>query len=158
MPVTFNVWATVLLPPRFTVVTPVLCEVEPIFKVAQVVVSALAAVEWPILMVLFSVPVRVVPKFKVLKVVPLVPAILEVVPAPLKVTVPLLWVNVPPLFSQLPATFIFVFGAVSAPLIVTLQKELVLDPEMAVVPLKVTVPVPGVKVPLLVQLPATFMF
>ncbi len=76
---------------------------------------------------------------------------------PLKVTVPLLWVNVP-LLAQLPATFMLAAdGPVNAPEMVRLLKDVVDEPLMVDVPLKVTVPLLFVNVPLLTQLPATFM-
>ena len=78
--------------------------------------------------------------------------------APFKVTVPELWVKVPEL-EKFPATFIFAEdGAVSVlePEMVRLLNELVELPEIAVVPLKVTVPERAVNAPLFAQLPATF--
>jgi len=52
-----------------------------------------------------------------------------------------------------PETFIDEEGAVKDPLITTLLKELVFDPLMAVVPPKVTVPDPELRVPLFTRLP-----
>ena len=75
-------------------------EVEPIFSVAAVVVRTEPAVEWPMLMVLFWAPVRVVPRLRILKVVLELPVILAV-EVPLNVTVPVPQVKVP-LFVQLP--------------------------------------------------------
>lgn len=77
-----------------------------------------------------------------------------IVAFPVKVMVPPPLVNVP-LFVQLPATFRLPEGAVSEllPLITTLLNELVLVPEMAVVPPKVTVDEPELSVPLLTRLP-----
>ena len=50
-------------------------------------------------------------------------------------------------------------GAVSEPVIITLLKVFSDEPSIAVLPLKVTVPVvPAVNVPLFVQLPFMFMF
>lgn len=75
---------------------------------------------------------------------------------PVKVTVfvsaPLLKV---PLFVQIPATLKLPAGAVSELLlfIVTLLKELILDPEMVVVPPNVTVADPEFNTPLFVKLP-----
>ena len=104
LPVTVNVWAVLLLPapllPRFTVVVPVVWVVEPTFSVAAVVVSAKPAVEWPMPMVLLSPAPSVVPRFKVLKVVPEDPVI-AAASVPAKVTVPLPCVKVL-LLVQLP--------------------------------------------------------
>jgi len=83
--------------------------------------------------------------------------VIAVVPS--KVTVPPLAVKVPAL-TQLPAIFIFAAGAVNVlnAAISRLLKELVLDPVIAVVPSKVTVPPFALKVPALAQLALTFMF
>ena len=60
-----------------------------------------------------------------------------------------------PLFVQIPATLKLPAGAVSELLlfIVTLLKELILDPEMVVVPPNVTVADPEFNTPLFVKLP-----
>ena len=85
------------------------------------------------------------------KLVVLVPPMVDV---PLNTTVPALLVNVP-LLVQVPATLILVLGAVNEleALIVTLLKELVLVPEMTVVPPKVTVEEPEFRVPLFIRFP-----
>jgi len=61
--------------------------------------------------------------------------------------------------TQLPATFMLPLGAVSVldAAIPKLLKESVLAPVIAVVPSKVTVPLFALKVPALIQLPATFI-
>ena len=75
---------------------------------------------------------------------------------PSKVIVPELWVKVPE-FEKFPATFIFAEeGAVKEPEIVRLLNELVEVPEIAVVPLNVTVPERAVNAPEFAQLPAMF--
>jgi len=66
-------------------VTPVVWLVEPIFKVVAAIVIDWPVVELPIFMVLLSVPVSVVPRFKVLNVLPAVPVMLAV-SVPVKVT------------------------------------------------------------------------
>lgn len=97
-----------------------------------------------------NVPETVTPP----KLVALLPAIKEV---PLNTTVPPLLVNVP-LFVHVPATFMVVLGAVRelAGLITKLLKELMLEPDITVVPPKVTVPDPELSVPLLTKLPLIF--
>ena len=94
-----------------------------------------------------SIPVIVIP----LKVVAVVPAI-ELVP--LKVTV---FVATPrlkvPLLVQVPATLKLPTGAVNIPAIMTLLKELVLEPEIVVVPPNVAVAVPVFNVPLFIRFP-----
>lgn len=74
---------------------------------------------------------------------------------PLKTTVPPLRLNVP-LLVKFPATFMLPVGAVSvlAVLITMLLKELVLRPEMDVVPPKVVVAEPAIKVPSLTRFPS----
>ena len=97
-----------------------------------------------------SVPETVTPP----KLVALLPAIEDV---PLNTTVPPLLTNVP-LFVHVPATFIVVLGAVSEldGLITKLLKELILEPDITVVPPKVTVAEPELNVPLLTKLPLIF--
>ena len=76
-------------------------------------------------------------------------------PVPVKATVPLLCVKVP-LLLQFPVIFIVAeVGPVSVPVMVMLLKVLAPEPLMVVVPSKITVPVFGVKVPLLTKLAET---
>ena len=75
------------------------------------------------------------------------------VDVPLNTTVPEFELKVPALLVHAPATFMLPTGAVSVPVKVRLLNELVLAPEIVVVPLKVTVPEPGVKVPSFARFP-----
>ena len=73
---------------------------------------------------------------------------------PLKTMVPLLCVKVP-LLVKVPATFMEPEDAVNVPLMVTLLNELALEPDTVVVPPKVTVPLPALRVPLFTRFPLT---
>ena len=79
-----------------------------------------------------------------------------ILPVELNVTVPVPQLNVP-LFVHVPATFMLALGAVNVPAMVMLLKALALEPEIALVPLKVMVLVPQVNMPLFIQLPDTLM-
>jgi hypothetical protein len=116
-PVIVRVWAMVLLPPRFTVATPV-PELGPIFRVTAVVVSAEPAVLCPMLIVLACPLVSPVPRLRILNPVVEVPLMLLAVVPP-KVTVPEPGVKVPPLFVQLSLTVKLypAVGAVKVPLV-----------------------------------------
>ena len=154
-------WAPVMILPESKVISWAMPELSAVMVTSEVIAiapifvksSGDEAVRLP-----FNVRLPPLVKTSIAKEEP--PVVMEKLPIPLKFTVQELFVNVPKL-DQFPETLIMPeAGPVMdfEEFMVTLLKELALEPLIAVVPLKKTVPVPAVNVPEFAQLPVSVIF